>query len=473
MARLPSLMSPTSSVFLYPESRDQPMHVGGLQLFEPPEGAGRDYLAGLYREAVSTPPGDVAPLFRKRPHRGWNTLGQWGWNDDGEIDLEHHIRHSALPRPGRVRELLALVSRLHGTLLDRHRPLWETHLIEGLADGRFAVYAKVHHAVMDGVSALRLTERSLSPDPDVRDAPMPFALRPRQRRAAGGGDGGGDDQGLLDAVTGAAGMVGSVLTDVAGLTPRLLSIAVGALRDQAATLPGQAPRSMLNVPITGSRRFAADAWEVERIRAVGKKAGATINDVILAMCAHALRDYLIEQDALPDLPLVAMTPVSLRASDDDDGEGGGNAVGAILVSLGTEIPDPEARLLAIRASSRQAKASLSGLSQLQITALSAAFLSPLLVNQVLGTHTVLRPPFNLVVSNVPGPQRPLYWNGARLDGMYPLSIPLAGQALNITITSYAGRAHFGLTGCRRSLPHMQRLLHGLDEGLAALEKAFA
>lgn len=463
--RLPALMPPTSTVFLYPETRDQPMHVGGLQLFQPPEGAGPDYLTGLYREALDGT--DLAPLFRRRPHRGWTTLGQWAWVDDEAIDLEHHIRHSALPRPGRIRELLALVSRLHGTLLDRHRPLWETHLIEGLEDGRFAVYGKVHHAVMDGVSALRLTERSLSRDPDARDVPLPYANRPRPRRD-GARDG---DGGLVETLTGAAGAVAHALTDFAGLTPRLLSIAAGAVRDQAATLPGQAPRSMLNVPITGSRRFAADDWDLARIRAVGKKADATINDVILAMCAHALRDYLIEQDALPDQPLVAMTPVSLR-TDEDDGDAG-NAVGAVLVSLGTEIPDPEARLLAIRASSRQAKASLQGLSQLQVTALSAAFLSPLLVNQVLGTHSVLRPAFNLVISNVPGPQHPLYWNGARLDGMYPLSIPLSGQALNVTITSYNGRAHFGLTGCRRSLPHMQHLLHGLDDGLVALEKAFA
>lgn len=468
MARLPSLMPLTSSMFLLPESRDQPMHVGGLQLFEPPAGAGPDYLTQLYHEAADTPPEQVGPLFRRRPHRGWGTLGQWAWLDDGDIDLEHHIRHSALPSPGRVRELLALVSRLHGTLLDRHRPLWETHLIEGLADGRFAVYAKIHHAVMDGVSALRLTERSLSRDPDERDAPMPFARQPRHRREPA------DDAGLLDTVTNAAGTIGNALTDVAGLTPRLLSIAVGAMRDQAsATLPGQAPRSMLNVPITGSRRFAADAWELDRIRAVGKKSRCTINDVILAMCAHALRDYLIEQDALPDAALVAMTPVSLRTDDDDDDGEAGNAVGAILVSLGTEIPDPEARLLAIRASSRQAKAALSGLSQLQVTALSAAVMSPLLVNQVLGTHSVLRPAFNLIISNVPGPQHPLYWNGARLDGMYPLSIPFSGQALNVTITSYNGRAHFGLTGDRRALPSLQRLLHGLEEGLAALEKAFA
>jgi WS/DGAT/MGAT family acyltransferase len=457
-------MPPTSSAFLLPESRDQPMHVGGLQLFETPEGAGPDYLTGLYREAISET--DVAPVFRRRPYRGLTTLGYWAWMEDDDVDLEHHIRHSALPRPGRIRELLALTSRLHGTLLDRHRPLWETHLIEGLADGRFAVYSKVHHALMDGVSALRMLERTLSPDPDDRDVAMPFserAVRPRRPRPDGDDDGGNP---LAKAVSTGAGLVG----DAVGLTPRLLRIAADALRDQAgATLPGQAPRSMLNVPITGSRRFAADSWDLARIRAVGKAAGATVNDVILAMCSGALREYLIEQDALPDAPLVAMTPVSLRA-DDDEGEG--NAVGAVLCSLGTDLDDAEARLLAVHDSMTQAKAALNGLSQLQITALSAAVVAPLVLNSALGMHRLVRPAFNLVISNVPGPQHPLYWNGARLDGMYPLSIPLAGQALNITVTSYNGRAHFGLTGCRRSLPHMQRLLAGLHDELARLEKAF-
>jgi WS/DGAT/MGAT family acyltransferase len=451
----------TSAAFLVPESRDQPMHVGGLQLFEPPAGAGPDYLTGLYHEALAAT--DVAPLFRRRPHRSVATLGQWTWVDDGELDLEHHIRHSALPPPGRVRELLALTSRLHGSLLDRHHPLWETHLIEGLHDGRFAVYGKTHHALMDGVSALRLLERSLSTDPDARDVPLPFASHVVRRRRPPGDDAGENP------LVHAAKVGASVLSDAVGLTPRLLSLAAGILREQAATLPGQAPRSMLNVAITGSRRFAADSWDLARVRTVGTAAGATVNDVVLAMCAGALRDYLRSQDALPDAPLVAMTPVSLRTEED---EGDGNAVGAVLCSLATDVEDPEERLLAIRSSMQQAKASLAGLSQLQVTALSAAMLSPFVLSQLPGIGPIAPPAYNLVISNVPGPKEPLYWNGARLDGMYPLSIPLNGQALNITVTSYAGQVQFGLTGCRRSLPHMQRLLHGLEESLAALEKAF-
>ncbi len=163
-----------------------------------------------------------------------------------------------------------------------------------------------------------------------------------------------------------------------------------------------------------------------------------------------------------------MTPVSLR--EDDAAEG--NAVGTILVSLGTHLAGPEERMLHVRDSMRRGKAALQPLSALQITALSAGVMSPLLVNTVFGVPPLLPPPFNLVISNVPGPREPLYWNGARLAGMYPLSIPSAGQALNITVTSYVDELQFGLTGCRRTVPHLQTLLAGLEEGLAALEGAF-
>ena len=445
------------AMFLLPESREQPMHVGSLQLFSPPPGSDPDYLTELYQDSLRAT--DIAKEFRRRPHRAITTLGQWTWVDDGDIDLEHHIRHSALPPPGRIRELLALVSRLHGTLLDRHRPLWEAHLIEGLNDGRFAVYTKLHHSLMDGVSGLRLLERTLSKDPAARDVRMPFEERPRSARTERTGGG------LLSLPL----QAGQAAWDMASLTPRVLKLAEQGLREQAVALPMQAPRSVLNVPITGSRRFAAQAWSMDRIKAVGRAADATVNDVVLAMCASALRTYLLELDALPDAPLIAMTPVSLREDGDDES---GNAVGTILCNLGTHLVDPQERLLAIRASMRAAKASLRGLNQLQVTALSAAVMAPLGLGLMPGLQAAVRPPYNLVISNVPGPREPLYWNGARLEGMYPLSIPTNGQALNITVTSYAGDMEFGLIGDRRSLPHLQRMLPALEEGLAELEKAF-
>ena len=454
-------MSPTSSLFLLAESREHPMHVGGLQLFQPPEGADALDVRAMFDEAIAAD--EVSGLFRKRARRSAASLGQWGWEVDEEFDLEHHVRRNALPKPGRVLELLALCSRLHSSLLDRHRPLWELHLIEGLDDGRYALYFKVHHAMVDGVSALRLLSRMLSPDPDLRGMPAPWA--PRERPAPEPSSSGLDVMGML---RGAVGRVG----DAAGLAPALAKTVTRAINEQGGSLSLNAPRTILNAPITGARRFAAQSWPLERLRRVGKESGVTVNDVVLAMCSGALRTYLLDMDALPATPLIAMVPVSLHGpdSEDGDGDGGGNAIGAVMCNLGTHLEDAGARLWCVQASMAAGKQSLQGMSPLQILAMSAVGISPLLLD-MLPTHGLARPPFNLVISNVPGPREPLYWNGARLDGLYPLSIPLDGQALNITCTSYSDEIAFGLIGCRRTAPHLQRMLGYLDTELGALEKA--
>jgi diacylglycerol O-acyltransferase / wax synthase len=450
------LMPPQDSMFLIPESREQPMHVGGLQVFELPEGADDSYVTELYDGALQVD--SVHPLFRRRPRRSFTTAGQWAWTEDEDLDLEHHVRHSALPRPGRVRELLALVSRLHGTLLDRKRPLWEAHLIEGLQGGRFAVYSKNHHAMMDGVSGLRLLQRSMSTDPAAQ-LPMPYAMERSRRRADAGGGG-------LLSLPGAA---ASAAWDAVTMTPTLFKIAEKAMFEQRFALPGQAPKTILNTSISGSRRFAADGWELERIRGVAKASSTTINDVLLAMCAGALRQYLLDLDALPDAPLIAMTPVSLREEGDDSV---GNATGAILCNLATDLDDAGERLAAVHQSMLHGKDILRGLDQLQVTALSAVALMPVALNMFMPLHKLTNA-YNLVISNVPGPQETLYFNGARLQGLYPLSIPTHGQALNITVTSYAGQLQFGLTGDRRALPSLQRLLGHLEDSLSELEKAVA
>ena len=451
------LMSPTDSMFLIGESREQPMHVGSLQVFELPDGADADLLRVALLDMLEQ--NDVAPLFRRRPYRSLSTLGQWGWTDDTDVDLEHHVRHSALPQPGRVRELLALVSRLHSTLLDRHRPLWEVHLIEGLEGNRFAVYSKLHHSVMDGVSGMHLLQRALSKTPD-EDQPAFWTLRPRKssRSSTRGNPLLQLPKATIEAVA-----------DMAQLTPRLLRVGEQALRAQSAALPGQAPRSMLNVQITGSRRYAAQSYSLERMRLVAKGAGVTINDVLLAMSAGALRNYLVEHDALPTAPLIAMTPVSLRDESNGD-ESSGNAVGAILASLATNEADPERRLAKIAESTRRAKDVLRGLSQLQATALSIGVMLPMAVNSLTGMYRFGTLPFNIVISNVPGPRESLYLHGARLSGLYPLSIPVNGQAMNVTATSYVDDMGIGLTACRRSVPRVQRMLTGLETALDELEQ---
>nr|WP_042196522.1 wax ester/triacylglycerol synthase family O-acyltransferase [Kibdelosporangium sp. MJ126-NF4] len=452
------LMPVTDSMFLLGESREHPMHVGGLQLYSLPEDAGPDYLSQIYHSLVADEE-NVQPLFRRRPRRPVSSLGQWSWAADNQLDMEYHVRLTALPRPGRVRELLELTSRLHGSLLDRHRPLWEFSLIEGLEGNRFATYTKVHHALMDGVSSLILASRALSTNPDDRDMPPVWALPPWQRPEKPNAG----PLALLENLRTSA-------ADIAGVLPALVRSANTALREQASVLPFQAPRSIFNVQITGARRFAAQRWSIDRVKAIRRATGATLNDVVLAMCSGALRRYLLELGALPDRPLISMVPVSLRAKQKRS-EASGNSVGAILVNLGTHLEDPAERFTQIQESAQIAKRSLAELSPLQILALSGLTMAPLAFAPLPGFVQLTPPPFNLIISNVPGSPKPLYWNGAKLDGMYPLSIPYDGQALNITITSYADQLQFGLTGCRRNVPHLQRLLGHLEDSLAELEKA--
>jgi diacylglycerol O-acyltransferase len=452
-------MPPTDALFLVGETREHPMHVGSLQLFVPPDGATALDVRAMFEDAIAQD--EVAPLFQKRPRRSVTSLGQWGWETDRKFDLEHHVRRSALPQPGRVLELLALGSRLHSTLLDRHRPLWEMHLIEGLEDGRYAAYFKVHHSLVDGVSALRLLSTMLSPDPDERGMPAPWAPRQRGRTSAPAGSGRRSP----------AQRALHLLGDTAGLLPALAQTVNRAINEQGGTMSLSAPKSMLNVPITGARRFAAQSWPMERVRRVGKASETTVNDVVLAMCSGALRQYLQSMDALPESSLIAMVPVSLHGDEVRSADGGGNAVGAVMCNLGTVEADAADRLATVHRSMADGKEAMRSMSPMQILAMSALGVSPLAIWPLLRLSGTVRPPFNLVISNVPGPREPLFWNGARLDGLYPLSIPLDGQALNITCTSYSDEIAFGLTGCRRTVPHLQRLLGYLDGELAALEQA--
>ena len=225
---------------------------------------------------------------------------------------------------------------------------------------------------------------------------------------------------------------------------------------------------MLNVPIGGARRCAAQSWSLERIGKVKDAVGATVNDVVLAMCAGALRTYLIDLNALPDTPLIAMVPVNVRAENDP---GGGNAVSTVLCNLATHLDDPAERLETIRTSMSKNKEVLAQMPRAQAMALGMLVLALPVVSGLPGFRTAAPPPYNITISNVPGPREQLYCNGARLDGNYPLSIALDGQALNITVASGADRLDFGLVGCRRSVPHLQRLLGDLEAALTDLEQA--
>ena len=460
-------IDPTSAGFLIAENRNMPMHVGGLQLFKKPEGAGRNYVREMYEQMRDVD--EIAPLFLKHPHRSIKTGGQLVWKPDEQFDIEHHVRHSALPKPGRIRELLDLCSRLHGTRLAWERPLWEAHVIEGLRDGRVAMYTKTHHALVDGVSAMRLLASVLSTDPDRRGmgafwAASTTAKASRATESA--------EHSLAEVPVSALRTALGITAEAAGMPGALIKTISKSVRNETSALSLYAPRTILNQSITGSRRFAADDWPVERLRGIGKATGTTINDVVIAMCSGAMRKYLLELDALPEAPLVAMVPVGLNAKQSQVASSeGGNAVGAVMVQMATDLHDPGERLASIHRSMREGKEALSSMTPLQILAMSALGQAPAILTPALRMQGLVRPPYNLIISNVPGPRTTHYWNGAQLMGTYPLSIPINGMALNITCTSYDGNMAFGLTGCRRTVPHLQRLLTFLDDEVKALEKA--
>jgi len=447
-------LTPVDQMFLWLERRTQPMHVGGLELLTPPAGAGADWLAQQVdelRKAVRAQP----PFNRRLVRR----LGNWLWTEDEDFDLDAHFIHMALPAPGRIRELLALVSQLHAAPLDRARPLWEFYIISGLEDGRFAIYAKIHHAMVDGVAAMRLMRKSMSEDPQV-PALAPWAMPPQAQREPS-----------THAPQGAYSSLAQVLSNI---------------RTQAATLPAvarelyrsiregrenpdyvsafQAPRSILNQRISGSRRFAAQSYGLGRIRTAAKRHHCTVNDIVLAMCASALRRYLLDLDALPGKPLIAMVPLSLRR----DGSEEGNQIAMVLANLGTHLADPVERLAVIQGSMLDAKERYSRMGPTAMLNYVATVMAPAGLNIATGIAPRWQS-FNVIISNVPGPKHQLYWSGAKLDGMYPVSIVTDGLALNITLTSYVDRLEFGVIACRRTLPRIQRLLDYFEQGLIELE----
>ncbi len=460
-------LDPTAAGFLMAENRRMPMHVGGLQLFEKPEGAGRNFVRDLYTQLIESE--DIAPLFLKHPYRSVKTGGQWIWVDDDQFDIEYHVRHSALPKPGRVRELLELCSRLHSSRLATERPLWEWHLIEGLRDGRVAMYCKLHHALVDGVSAMRLLQSILSSDPDKTDMPAPWENRPSARHQEPRER---TETSLSDLPMQAFQGALAMGAEAAGLPGALIKTLNRSVRNETSALALYAPRTILNQPITAARRFAAQDWPLERLKAIGKSTGTTMNDVVLAMCSGAMRTYLLELDALPETTLVSMVPVGLKAKESHVASAsGGNAVGAVMVKLGTDLSDPADRLKAVHESMADGKRALAQMTPVQILAMSALGQAPAILGPMLKMSGLVKPPYNLIISNVPGPRSTQYFNGMKLGGTYPLSIPIDGMALNITCNSYADQMAFGLTGCRRTVPRLQRLLTHLDSELDALELA--
>ena len=455
--------------FLLNESRRTPMHVAGLSLFTYPDGVDeREYIQEL-KELLHYDT-HIRPPYNQVLKMGpLGAAGPVSLVKDKSFDIDYHISVSALPRPGRYRELFELVSRLHSTLLDRGRPLWEFHIIEGLQNRQFATYFKVHHCVVDGVAAIHFMNSMLSEDPRERLKISPFSMethneyreKMRLSRIKPDKPSDADFMGMTERLK-------KQFANKSSLVKALGRHAMAFLAPTALSVPwAKIPETPANRTIEGARRFVAQSWSFKRVRAMSKAHGGTLNDGVLAMCGGATRRYLLERGILPKEPLKALVPVSVREEGDLDS---GNAIAFIVSSLATDLADAGDRMQAIRESMAASKDNLSGMSKSEIDFYSTLTQAPVLAFNLLGLAGKL-PMANTVVSNVPGPREQMYWHGAKLDGIYPVSVPLDGVAVNFTLVSNYDSLDFGITACRRSAPHIQRLIDYMDDALIELEVA--
>lgn len=433
--------------FLLIEKPTSTAQVSMLTTWTLPPDAAPDFLAQMvarWRECR----GFVAPFnLRLKPD---TRLPDWEVLAPDQIDIDYHLRHSALPRPGGERELGVLASHLHSTALDRNRPLWEMHVIEGLENDRFAIFLKLHHSQIDGMGAIRMLERCLTPDAELRGM-RPFWEVPARRATP------------IAVETAARRRPG--LSDFGKLARAVRDLHFS--RDPDSAAPFAAPMTVLNGRIGAPRRVATQMYDQARLKRLAKAAGVTMNDVALCISAGALRNYLLDRNELPPRPLTAGLPVSVR-----DDESMGNAIAFIIAKLHTGIADPLARLQAIHRSTTLAKDRLQGLpSRLTREIFGTLLMGPYMAQLALDRAGRGTPVYNVVISNVPGPKEFLYLDGARMEALHPISATLDGQALNITFMSYAGRCAVGFTACRESVPSMQRIAVATGDALLELEQA--
>jgi diacylglycerol O-acyltransferase / wax synthase len=463
-------------IFLTADSADTPQHVATLSTFTVPPGAGDEFVRELATTMRSQATFAAPFNYRLRNQLLKKIAPAWNVLSDDQIDIDYHFRHSALPKPGGERELGVLISRLHSTPLDPSRPLWEFHLIEGLrpseASGdreeasRFAIYMKIHHALMDGVGGSQRMDQMISPDPTSRELRPLWTIGPRPRP-----DRERPERSLTDRVDvlvkagTASAQTAAALGRVAG------GMIVDAVlpRNSDVGVPFAVPSSVISGRIGRQRRVATQNYDLDRLTAVAKAASVKINDVFLAISAGGLRRYLDELDALPDASLVSGTPVSIRLPRDDDA---GNAFSVMIVRLGTDIADPVERIAAIARSSTVGKDKLKALPRGAVGLAPALFMGPFVAENVVGLGGRLPPPYNVSISSVPGSTEPRYLAGAELEALYPITMLYHGIALFIGAFTTAGKFGIGFTGDRDALPHLQRLAVYTGDALEELEEAF-
>ena len=459
-------LSGLDASFLYLESSSQLLHVCGIVMVSPdttPGGYSFSKMKDELERRVS-----VVPSFRQKLRHVPLHLGHPVWVEDEDFDIDRHVHRLAVPSPGGDEELSELAGHLAGIPLDRSRPLWEMWVIEGLASGQVAIFSKLHHATVDGVSGSNLISHLCSLEPD---APSPDGTE------ADADDVQRDPGDVELAARGLVSLasrpmeIAKVLAPAAGM----LANWVGRAREGTAmTAPFTAPRTSFNVTVTGHRSVAFAEFGLDDVKRIKDATGTTVNDGVLALCSGALRRYLSARDELPSSSLVAMVPVSVHETSKR--EEGTNKVSGLFANLGTDIEDPLERLEAISASNVNAKEHhhAIGADTLQDW---AEFAAPRTFGLAVRVYSKLRLAerhpvvHNLVISNVPGPPVPIYWMGAKVDALYPLGPVFHGAGLNITVISNNGRINVGLIACRELVPAVWELAHAIPDELESLLEA--
>ncbi|QFI37283.1 wax ester/triacylglycerol synthase family O-acyltransferase [Moritella marina ATCC 15381] len=441
--------------FLYTETVTSPKHVAGLQIFSTPENYQGNFSRDLFDNLMSQQ--DVKKPFNQKLKK--QITGQYFWQEDDNIDLSYHVRFAMLPQPGNDNQLLSFVEHQHETLLDRSRPLWEMILIDGLADNKFAIYVKVHHAFTDGAKANQLLMAYLSKNAESQMTAFWSVERPQKERVA---------KSALTLLTDTSKLVSGHVKSIPSLTKLTTKLLFQATNMYKADMPTpfMAPKTPFSVSPKRARRAAMTSLPLARVKTLGRVTGATINDVVVTICDMAIHNYLETRNVVLKKPLVAQMPMSLRDASDKVSN---NQVAISLVELAYAGERPLERLMTVKESCLKLKNETKQLSKEALTSYTLASQGLAAASELLNLDTILPPMGNVLISNVPGPSKALYMMGAKMDKCFPISVLPPGMSLNITLYSYNGSIHVGLVACRSALPDLTELADYIDDAFAALE----
>jgi len=459
-------LDPLDAAMMTAELISNPMHVGAVLILSPPADAGADYAEKLHSAALAGN-GPIDPRLRRYPHWGADTGGIWVWRDTDAIDLSRHCQRRTLSGAD---AFWRLIGELHAAPLDRFHPMWVSYLIDGFEDGRFAFFIKVHHTVVDGVAGFRMIADALSPDPQHRSMPPFYADRRDQSTAPA------PSSGLVAHLMAPLRSVVGKAASTAGLIGRIVTgefvTVVDSLVGHTTVLPFEAPYVRFNGRLGPERAVCAGSWAKGRIQAVQHAAGVTANDVITAIVAGALRQWLHDRRELPEQSLVAICPITVRGRQcDPSNDQHGNMFGLWLCPLGTNLDDPVARLDLIHRSMSEGKRWVARRGSAPSLLTNAGSIAATVISPMLPFSQKIRTGYNLPISHVAGPRDEMYWNGAHVEEIYPVSTVYDGQVLNVTTCSYADRVGFGYVAGAELMPDIDTLIPLTEACLAELESA--